>query len=609
MSGRYRQLGPRDESVATDGDGAFIGVDMRQDPVLLQPGACSEAINKEFRLGIADTRKGFKTVEWAHLFGASFPWNFPIDFDEPVSFGTVYGACVFADPFGNEYGIIASENYTWQIAANAQPHVIHYPPGISLSGPVTFTQAFNVLIMWRGKDLDPIKLEVTQQFQTEMVWELVPDQTQGNYTMTIPDSDRGLAYGNRVWVFHTRSRVAFSDILAYTRYDPAFSNIWVNEGGSDAGVLLFPLGQNAIIAFKEQSIYAIENVLPIPTTTSTCRVLTSQHGIKAADSAVQTGADAVFLADDGVYAISQVLDNALQAGTDPISGPMQPFFDRVNWQNASSAQGIYHDRRYFLALPIDGETHNNAIAVFDYLNNAWIGWWEFDWLDALKLIRLTVSGRKRLFIVSGNSLDAANNGTVYMLGDGFADERFDEERDIQDTLLTRGYLCNSPVTKSFCAMEAEIATWYGAGSVFVSRDGINEEAPVLDYSKDRTRYSIFGHAPYDISNAGHNHADPYREDYSVVPNVGLDFPWNFPISFPQGVDFSPGINFPWDFPLDFTEGGIAPGLHQHSTERGIIRQKGRYVQVRINGNRGRTSVKAVVVYARANPTSRRTRLV
>src|SRR6267142_2828978 len=127
MSGRYQQSGPRDIPLLTEGDNNFLGVDMRRDPSQLESGVLSEAVNMSFRQGKATPRLGFQTRPWASEGGANFNWDFPVDFDQGVGFGRIYGASSFSDPYGNESVIIACENLSYQIAGGAPVNVIHYP--------------------------------------------------------------------------------------------------------------------------------------------------------------------------------------------------------------------------------------------------------------------------------------------------------------------------------------------------------------------------------------------------------------------------------------------------------------------------------------------------
>lgn len=553
----------------TDGDTAFRGVDMRRDPTALEPGLCSLAVNRVFRLSEAQPRTGFQTRVWAEEKGKSFPWDFPVSFTQRRGFGRAFGATLFSDPYGQEFMLVACEKVAYRLSANAPISVVKYPGGLTVDGPVTFTQAFNVLLMWRGKNASTWQFSTGTDFSQDFQFEEVADETNEDYTSTIPRAERATAHGQRIWVALDDSRVAFSDLLNYTRYDADFSEIFVNSGSNDVLVALVPFGENALLAFKDKSIYAINGILPNPQETAVLQKITGERGTIAPDSPVQVGKDIWFLSDNGVYAISQALDNKLQAGAEAISAPLQPLFDRVNWDYAHLAQATFADNKYFLALPIDSATHNNAIVVFDFLNGTWAGWWECAWLDVLKFLRPKINGQRRLAIVSGNALDRTNHGCVFVLGEGYQDERFGEFLDIETTFRTRGYTAGSTLAKQWQAALVDVATWHGAGTIRTIRDGVNEEGAAQAFEKDRTRYYTFGKAPYDTSNANDDHGAPYREDYSVGAGV-----------------FTPGAN------------GIAFGLHQKSSERMRLRERARALQLEITGTRGRVSIRSATVALR-----------
>jgi hypothetical protein len=579
MSGRYQPSGPLDEATWGDNDANFLGVNMRADPIALTTGMVSQAVNMVFRQGVAEPRRGFGTKPWGRQLGVNFNINFPFSFTNAVGFGKVYGATTFADPNGEERQILACRTKAWNISPNAPPTIILYPSGVEITEPVTFTQAFQVLIMWRGKRANPLKLDTALQFSFEMKWEEVPDETNLDYTSTIPDADRGCCYGNRVWVAFNNAEVAFSDILAYTRYDAQLSTIWVNDGESDILLSLWAYGENSLIAFKSRSIYAIVNALPSPRTSARTQILTRQRGLLAPDSVAQVGRDLWFLSDDGVYVVSQVFENALQANTEPVSAPMDPLMRRVHWGPAERAQGIHHDAKYFLAVPIDGSTYNNVILVYDFLNAQWSGHWVGPFIDVAFFLRIDIAGHRRLAFVSGDAI-AGNEGHLYVLGDGYHDESFGDEADIETELLTRGYSANFPIDKIFLSCGVEMATWNGAGEITVVRDGVNEQATLVSYEKDRLKYGLFAKRNYDPQNLADNFLDPYRQDYSVAlipaPGPGVD---NYGIKLGTG---------------------IVLGLHQYSSERMRIRQDSRHVQLRILGTRGRNNVRAVSLQAHAD---------
>jgi hypothetical protein len=573
MSGRYRQTGGLDESVTLDGDATFRGVDMRRDPALLEPGWCSDALNYEFRHGIAVPRKGWQTRAWARELGADFPLDFPADFALPQGLGEVFGAGLFSDPYGQEYAMLACARVAYAVAANAPPQVIAYPQGVRLNTRVTFCQAFNTLLMFRGAGRSVLQLQTGTNFSAPHEFTEVADETNEDYTSTMPPAARGLHYGNRVWAHYDGNRVAYSDLLAYTRWDADLSEIFVNSGSDDTLQILFPLGDNAILAFKDQSIYAISGVLPSPALTGRLDVISTERGTVAPETVCQVGKDVWFLSHGGIYAVSQALDNRLQAVAEPVSAPIEPLMNRINWAYAAGACATVVNNQYFLAVPLDGATHNNAVLVYDFLNAAWAGYWQMERLDARYVLRLTIEGRRRLAIVNGTAHGAPWDGTLWVLGDGFTDEGWaGSTAPVQTRLVTRGLSADSPAQKRFLEVYADLATWHGAGSVSMSMDGVNEAAERLEFDKVRGKALVWGGADWDPTNANDDHATPRRQDYSVALTPGLSL----------------------------GSKGIAFGLHQISSERMRVRQCGQWAQVTLHGTRGRVAVRGVRVATAAS---------
>lgn len=577
MSGRYSQIGPQDEATLVDADTTFLGVEMRLEADKLQPGQVADAVNLTFRNGIAEPRFGFRTQPWGRQLGTDFNINFPFSFTDPVGFGKVWGCCTFADPNGQESQILACTDWSWEISANTLPSTIPYPAGVSITAPVSFTQAFQVLIMWRGEDNDPIALDTALDFSYPRVWRVIEDETNPDYTHTIPDAPNGLAYGNRVWVPFGNSQVAYSDILAYTRYDASLSTIWINEGESDILICLAAFGQNSIVAFKDHSIYYITSPLPNPSAAARVDVITTQRGLAAVNTVTQVGRDLWFLSDDGVYAISQVIESALQAGEAPVTAPLDSLVRRINWAAASRAQAIYHDNYYCLAVPIDGVAYNNTILVFDLINKQWAGRWTSEVMDVAGFLRISVMGHRKLAFISGDSIEG-NAGILYVMDEFYGDDSFGLEEDIETELLTRGYLCGVGTDKRYLYAFAETATWNGAGSITTILDGVNERSVPLSYTKDRTKYNLFAKRSYDVTNVNNDFLDPFRQDYSIA--------------LPEG-----GI---------LLGDGVVPGLHQYSSERLRIRKDSRYVQFRFLGTRGRNKVRALTLQAAADLMPMRT---
>jgi hypothetical protein len=244
---------------------------------------------------------------------------------------------------------------------------------------------------------------------------------------------------------------------------------------------------------------------------------------------------------------------------------------RINWAAASQAQAVYHDKYYYLAVPLDGAAYNNTILVYDLINKQWAGHWTSPVMDVAGFLRISVMGHRQLAFISGDSIEG-NTGILYVMDEFYGDDSLSLEEDIETELLTRGYLCGVAIDKQFLSAATELATWNGAGLIKVIRDGVNEQSTVVSYAKDRTKYNLFAKRNYDTSNANNDFLDPFRQDYSIQLSGG-------------------GI---------FLGDGVVLGLHQYSSERIRIRQDSRYVQFRFLGTRGRNKVRGITLLAHAD---------
>jgi hypothetical protein len=56
---------------------------------------------------------------------------------------------------------------------------------------------------------------------------------------------------------------------------------------------------------------------------------------------------------------------------EPLSAPISDVIARINFNAVDKAIATYWENRYYLAVPLDNSTVNNAILVYNFLNKAW----------------------------------------------------------------------------------------------------------------------------------------------------------------------------------------------------------------------------------------------
>lgn len=344
---RYDTQEGRDTQMVTGLDRGFRGVNMRVEPELLDPSWVSEATNMRFRFGVAETRGGFMRLNWMQKIDTG---TTPASIK---SWGVIQGMSRYSDPTtSKDYLIVIAGGAAYAVTPNNIWSSVSLPAGETIPAKVTFTQCFNVLIMWRGELQQPLTMTgVTAGFK------LITPTPSGLGVLTIPNADRGIFVAGRLWTF-IGDTVYASDIQDYTRYSPF--NTWrVNQGTSDGITAIAQFNDDTIVIFKSRSIYALTGVVGATDGSGNLiavRVgdpLTTQYGCTAPDSIQQAGSDIYFYSHLGVMSLRQTEQNKVQSTVLPISDAIQPLVDRIN---ASSQAGIvsgYWDSRYYLAVPLD----------------------------------------------------------------------------------------------------------------------------------------------------------------------------------------------------------------------------------------------------------------
>lgn len=366
---RHTQFGPSDAEVAADGDAAFAGVNAKlQDSVLATEaegmGLCRDAVNKRFLDGSAATRGG-----------SAMPVQFNDDFlPTPRHWKTYLGAGVFSDPNGVEWMLIAQQDKVWQCRDGSAPRGIDLPAGTVL-GEVDLLQAFSKVVMLRGTELDPMEWDGSVPGAFKVVDQSVFEAGDG--TSPIPKSDLGEVHSSRLWVKTSRDTLAASDLLDYTRFDLVNNVFRFNTGEDDAIVAVTSFRRTNLVVFKDQSIHLLAGATG-DLSSLAAEVVNTEVGCVARRSVAAVGGDLFFLGAGGVYRVSEVVENSMQAQEVPVSDGIQRIIDRINWRFASGAAAGVFGRYYRLAVPIDGSEFNNAVLVYDTVSRQWQGYDEWD---------------------------------------------------------------------------------------------------------------------------------------------------------------------------------------------------------------------------------------
>ena len=213
-----------------------------------------------------------------------------------------------------------------------------------------------------------------------------------------------------------------SDVLDQDTYDQIYANYRIASGGADYVVALQPFTEDNLVVFNRNTIHLVRGVSGALEST-TVQEVTREVGCLARRSVVQVGNQILFLSDNGVYAMTFEDLYNLRGATIPLSEPINPLIKRINKDYAKNSVAIYHDNRYYIAVPLDDSTENNAILVYNFLNQGW------ESLDTVNAPGWNIRNLIRAGAGSLNKLYAVNSfGGIHIL---------DDREDNNDVLITQ----------------------------------------------------------------------------------------------------------------------------------------------------------------------------
>jgi len=176
--------------------------------------------------------------------------------------------------------------------------------------------------------------------------------------------------GNATYVSRgIRDELIVSDILDSNTYDQVYNEYRFNAGTSDYIVTLHPFSDDKLVVFNRNSIHLVISAADV--TQSSIQLITNEVGCLARKSVVQVADNILFLSDNGIYGANFPNLYNLRGNGVPLSDGIQATVNRVNKDYAQNAVAAYYDNRYYIAVPLDSSTTNNAILVYNFLNQGW----------------------------------------------------------------------------------------------------------------------------------------------------------------------------------------------------------------------------------------------
>ena len=502
-------------------------------------------------------------------------------------YGTVYGAGIFRDPSSTEYLLVATAEGVY---ATKESNPSTLLAGVSsITEDVEFVQCFNIVIMFRGESLEPLMMSrIDEGFKSITVedTDTTIDENDSDGTVQIPNAKTAIFFSNRLLIPHNKDSVAASDYLNYTRYQPILANFKINQGSEDELVTLVRINNSTVACFKTDSIYMVSNIFG---SMSELRLdeITREYGAVGKDAVVQVGSDVVFLSSKRGVTSLGIADSGKVTAIDlPLSDPIQPLINRINWNYAQNSCLAFHNNRLYVAVPLDGSTINNAILVYDFLAKAWAGYDDGNAVKVKKFIETAYQGKRRLFFLSTDGFINLYDDDLTMCG--FVDEvptstdssnanfgKLSVEA-IGDEVTTRGYTGQNMFSKRWSGAEVQLATSDPTINITTIFDGAGEDTkkltPTNGLTFDRTKYDKpFYASDFVASMSGDDFFTPYRQDYSVDPDTA--------IALPTGG----------------SDTGFDPDLLQQSQNRFMYKGEGKHIQLKIENTTGRAELLGVVV--------------
>lgn len=551
---RYATTQPTPVQQTTEGDSSFSSVNMKLDRSSLPTGTLALSVNKRLRKGIAETRNGI----WPPVFANS------------LGLDAIKGIGVYSNPNGREVLLVATADTIYSMRDGSSPFAIPMTPGIALD-EVEFVQAHDQIFVFRGTS------------ETQLIWNGVDSDGFAEITKTdpldtsttlIPPAATAESIADRLLIISGTSDIIATDILDYVSYDAALEVFHIGREAGDTIVRVFNYAKGMAIVFCNRSTYLLLNFAGDPSL-ATIELLNSTLGLAGRKAVVMLGGDVLFLSNPGgIYRIAQSFESRIQTIPLPVTDPIQPFIDRINWEAASGAVGRVLGEYVYFAVPVDGSTRNNAVIVYNGATGLVEGYDTFPEPFRIDDMAVTLyNQQRRLFALDKDA------GRIYVMYEGKSDFVYDPETDltteneIQDLIETRGYATlgwNAATRRDFKQVQIGISTWAPSITVTELTESANDERALNQnaITKSRTQYDTLGRKDWVATNSNDDWDTPGRQDYSITAD-------------------ETGFLVDGD--------GIDPDQKQASTLRFSTKARGKYISYRIANNQGNADVGWILV--------------
>lgn len=517
----------------TQGDTSITGMMGNTKPNLVPPASCWYAINKRFINGQISDRGG-------HF--CSMLLNTLVDNSlVPVPKPTIYGTIEYAIPNLQSSttttamtpktvaGIVFCSTNAYIVIPGTNAQIVSYPAGFSLSGNVFALQANNIVYLFPGQGITPIQFDPTSTNST--IFTSVPPNSDPTSFESIAAGKHALWFNNRMFVLDDDT-VHISNINDPTTYDP-LNDQPIERGTNDTGTALYKWNSNTIIIFKQRSVYylaGIDDTLQNLVLDS----INTEIGCISTFGVVNTKSEMYFFSGDAVYTITQAESNQLQAERVNFADPVMPFFGQLNNSYATGVTMTIYNNRLFMAIPVNGSLENNAVLVYNFINQAWEGMDQSPTTTDLTYLASVFNVQSWLYLpfLGKLYLFAVSKAGYIFLYDY-------DECDMTDTVsaLSRYPATSNFISRGLCGSQQDFyGQTYGAGAMNKFAEQLSFHLQILspnytvsvlndrafdmttflsNQTYDRTVYSQWRKSNWNPTNVNNDFNLPNRNDYSV----------------------------------------------------------------------------------------------
>ena len=483
MPSRFRSFGNLDDPLMEDGDLGFVGIDQFSDPTTMKDGYLQLAENVRIDSGVVTTRGGMSRLSQLS--------------DSALTGGR------FSDPDGADYMVAVGPDYSHfareDAAGNWAIHLVSHPETILAEDEPYFLQTFGKVIIFR-KDKRPLEFDgditVLNASFVEKPETTVTDPDLGEI-ISCPGASFGNYFRNRLVVPNrsdSPTTIIFSDLFETDRFLRT-NEFYLNKGTSDETRAIAPYLEDQILVLNKRSVHLVNNVTNLGTNSSTYEI-TRQFGVIGPRAWAQSGPYTYFVSSEGdIQVLVPSTDPAkglgiavskVTAETIPLSRPIDKVIRRLNLSAARNAKAVSHKNKIYFALPLDGSSVNNYIAVYDALYSNWVS------IDKMP----SSFGVKEFFVVTHTGAErlvlTGTDGSSYLYEEGDIDGLHTGGFPISSRIKTRAFLAGSRGLKRFVRGQIGVD---GGTSVSVSAEMVTPDLSTavnqsLSAKSRLTRFSI-----------------------------------------------------------------------------------------------------------------------